>query len=414
MSSLCDFCGGERSMVYCRSDTASLCLSCDRQVHSANALSRRHSRTLLCDRCFSEPVTIRCIEERISLCQNCDWNGHRNSTLSSGHKRQTISCYSGCPSAAELARIWPFVLELPPIANSCREQGIMGLTSINENSTSTYWGPLQQSSTPDMADICKMDDTDIGNTTSVHIVSSSTATATPMICSTDHPAEPIDSKTPKSCDGRMKKVGSSEDDFYDDFAVEDELTFENYEELFGASHAHSDHLFEDVGIDSLFEMKENSAANSNCQGEFVAEVKSVQEASSNEISADSVMPNQGVKAEYNMAISARKTHSSLSRTFSSLTGESSAGDYQDCGMSSMLLMGEPPWYPFSSDISIQAANRDNAVMRYKEKKKTRKFEKKIRYASRKARADSRKRVKGRFVKAGEAFDYDPLSQARSY
>lgn len=36
------------------------------------------------------------------------------------------------------------------------------------------------------------------------------------------------------------------------------------------------------------------------------------------------------------------------------------------------------------------------------------FGKQIRYASRKARADTRKRVKGRFVKAGEAYDYDPL------
>ena len=42
------------------------------------------------------------------------------------------------------------------------------------------------------------------------------------------------------------------------------------------------------------------------------------------------------------------------------------------------------------------------------------FDKKIRYASRKARADVRKRVKGRFIKAGEAYDYDPLSQTRSY
>jgi hypothetical protein len=42
------------------------------------------------------------------------------------------------------------------------------------------------------------------------------------------------------------------------------------------------------------------------------------------------------------------------------------------------------------------------------------FDKKIRYASRKARADVRKRVKGRFVKAGEAYDYDPLCQTRSY
>nr|AAK83632.1 AT3g07650/MLP3_10 [Arabidopsis thaliana] len=53
-------------------------------------------------------------------------------------------------------------------------------------------------------------------------------------------------------------------------------------------------------------------------------------------------------------------------------------------------------------------------MRYKEKKKARKFDKRVRYASRKARADVRRRVKGRFVKAGEAYDYDPLTPTRSY
>ena len=37
------------------------------------------------------------------------------------------------------------------------------------------------------------------------------------------------------------------------------------------------------------------------------------------------------------------------------------------------------------------------------------FGKQIRYASRKARADTRKRVKGRFVKQGEVYDYDPLT-----
>ncbi|KAI3499163.1 hypothetical protein L1887_34956 [Cichorium endivia] len=36
------------------------------------------------------------------------------------------------------------------------------------------------------------------------------------------------------------------------------------------------------------------------------------------------------------------------------------------------------------------------------------FGKQIRYHSRKVRADTRKRVKGRFVKAGEEYDYDPV------
>lgn len=144
MGCICDFCGDQRSMVYCRSDAACLCLSCDWNVHSANSLSRRHSRTLLCERCNSQPALVRCAEERISLCQNCDWLGHSTSTSSLTHKRQTINCYSGCPSAAELFSIWSFVLEIPSIGESSCEQEL-GLMSINENSNkSALFPPKRQ------------------------------------------------------------------------------------------------------------------------------------------------------------------------------------------------------------------------------------------------------------------------------
>lgn len=45
--------------------------------------------------------------------------------------------------------------------------------------------------------------------------------------------------------------------------------------------------------------------------------------------------------------------------------------------------------------------REARVMRYKEKRKNRKFEKTIRYASRKAYAETRPRIKGRFAKRTE-------------
>lgn len=145
MGYICDFCGDQRSMVYCRSDAACLCLSCDRNVHSANALSRRHSRTLLCERCNSQPASVRCAEERVSLCQNCDWMGHGNSASGSSHKRQTINCYSGCPSASELSSIWSFVLDIPSVGESACEQG-MGLMSITENSTENAWASSENAS----------------------------------------------------------------------------------------------------------------------------------------------------------------------------------------------------------------------------------------------------------------------------
>lgn len=47
-------------------------------------------------------------------------------------------------------------------------------------------------------------------------------------------------------------------------------------------------------------------------------------------------------------------------------------------------------------------DREARVLRYREKKKNRKFEKTIRYASRKAYAETRPRIKGRFAKRTEA------------
>lgn len=96
-------------------------------------------------------------------------------------------------------------------------------------------------------------------------------------------------------------------------------------------------------------------------------VSATQPACSNVASADSMI---STKTEPVVCFTTRQAHSSLS--FSGVTGESSAGDYQDCGASSVFLMGEPPWCPPCAESSFQSANRNDAVMRYKEKKKARK------------------------------------------
>lgn len=389
--------------MYCRSDAACLCLSCDRNVHSANALSKRHSRNLLCERCNSQPALVRCSEERITLCQNCDWLGHGPTTSSSTHKRQTVNCYSGCPSAEEFSSIWSFVLDIPSMRETTCEQEL-GLMTINENSNKSARVPPESqnaSGSAQATDLHTFDKSWVG------------ASAMPESSSEPHILDPSNGPTneclPKlSCPSTKGPVPyeNEDDDLYGDFDMDEvDLDLENYEELFGVTLTHSEELFENGGIDSLFGTKGVSAA----EGSLVGPVNAVQPAYSNAASADSIV---STKTEPIICFAGRQAQSNLS--FSGVTGESSAGDYQDCDASSMLLMGEPPWCPPCPENSIQSANRSNAVMRYKEKKKTRKFDKKVRYASRKARADVRRRVKGRFVKAGEAYDYDPLSPTRSY
>ncbi|XP_044503606.1 zinc finger protein CONSTANS-LIKE 9-like isoform X2 [Mangifera indica] len=417
MGYICDFCGDQRSIVYCRSDAACLCLSCDRNVHSANALSKRHSRTLLCERCNSQPALVRCAEERVSFCQNCDWLGHGTSTSDSTHKRQTINCYSGCPSASELSSIWSFVLDFPSVSQSACEQEL-GLMSITDSSMKNIWGnnedAITQNASGGGVESNNMRDAD---KSSVWVGSSSLPGFTSSAQNLEQAPESANNASlPKLyCPGTNGPPFCEDNDLYEDFNMDEmDLNLENYEELFGVTLNHSEELLENGGIDSLFGTKEMSAADSNCQGAVAAEgssvglVNTMQPTCSNAASADSMM---STKTEPIICFTAKQAHSSLS--FSGLTGDSNAGDYQDCDASSMLLMGEPPWCTPCPETSFTSASRSEAVMRYKEKKKARKFDKRVRYASRKARADVRKRVKGRFVKAGDAYDYDPLSQTRS-
>ncbi|XP_068641770.1 zinc finger protein CONSTANS-LIKE 9-like [Aristolochia californica] len=415
MGLLCEFCGEQRSMVYCKPDAACLCLSCDRNVHSANALSKRHLRTLICDRCNSQPAVVRCIEEKVSLCENCDWNGHGGSTSASGHKKHAISCYSGCPSAVELSRIWSFFVDFPSISDSSCERE-MGLMSINDNSINNCWVPRENSDAVNLDIKDKMHEVETADKDDIWVGSSSMSALDPMSFCMDQPARSVELAMSKLNYPGAKGFGISDgNDLYEDFDVADvDLNFDNYEELFDLDQ-NSGHFLEDAGKDSLFPTKEMSATDSYCQAPSIEQVKPVQPACSNVVSGDSGMSNPGTKSDSTFCFPARQAHSGLSLSFSGMTGESSAGDYQDCGVSSMVMIGEPPWYPSGGpENSIPTANRDSAVMRYKEKKKARKFEKKIRYASRKARADVRRREKGRFVKAGEAYDYDPLSRTRSY
>ncbi|GJT74895.1 zinc finger protein CONSTANS-LIKE 1-like protein [Tanacetum coccineum] len=70
----CELCKSP-ARIYCESDQASLCWTCDTKVHSANFLVARHSRTLLCRNCQS-PTPWSASGQRIgssavSVCQKC-------------------------------------------------------------------------------------------------------------------------------------------------------------------------------------------------------------------------------------------------------------------------------------------------------------------------------------------------------
>ncbi|CAA3032218.1 zinc finger protein CONSTANS-LIKE 10-like isoform X2 [Olea europaea var. sylvestris] len=399
MGYVCDFCAEQRSTVYCRSDAASLCLSCDHNVHSANALSRRHSRTLVCERCNTQPAYVRCIDERVSLCQNCDWTAHSGSDTSPAHKRLMVNSYSGCPSAAELSAIWSFLLDSPSVGDSTCEQG-MGSMSITDNRLMDCEGSQKKNDIQDASVVLEasgLNNMDANKSTVW--MGSQVPLFDPNLHKPEQTAGSSNPALPMVFPGTKGPAFCELDAFYDNFKMDEvDLDIKNYDELFGAALDNTEQLFDNDEIDGLFGTKDMSV--SNCQGANAAEGSSVgtlnvaQPACSNAASADSVI---SCWTEPNLCF-ARQEHSRPTR-------EGIAGDDQN--------FVEPPRCPLGPEISVHSSSRSDAVMRYKEKKKTRKFEKRVRYESRKSRADVRRRVKGRFVKVGDAYDYDPLSKTRS-
>ncbi|KAE8075752.1 hypothetical protein FH972_014441 [Carpinus fangiana] len=423
MEPLCEFCGVVRAMVYCKSDLARLCLQCDGCVHSANSLSRRHPRSLLCDKCYSQPAIVRCMDDKMSLCQGCDLNGNECSRL--GHRCQPLNCYMGCPSLAELSRIWSSVLGTPssigfdsswenlstlPINENCisncleqrDDEGSFGLVAskLNELEPSSKFEPWMELSSVIPPNLNSM-----------------------PYCKDQGPFFPEESKLPKNT-SNFKDLGIQDsDDICEGLNIDDVPLNLTSGEIFGNPQDHTKYQFGDGGMQCPSMEKNLSVTGSNgpiesaleasslgqqdCvafQSSHAGGLNSVMQAMND--SANCLLMNPTCTRNINLGFPIGQVHSGISISLSNITGESSAADYQDCGLSPVFLTAESPWESNLETSCPQA--RDKAKMRYNEKKKSRTFGKQIRYASRKARADTRKRVKGRFVKAGEAYDYDPL------
>lgn len=87
-------------------------------------------------------------------------------------------------------------------------------------------------------------------------------------------------------------------------------------------------------------------------------------------SSNYTLMNPSSSRNINLGFPAEQVHSSMSLSLSNITGESSAADYQDCGLSPIFIAGES-WESTLEASCPQA--RDKAKMRYNEKKKTRMY-----------------------------------------
>ncbi|GAB4836704.1 hypothetical protein Ancab_001617 [Ancistrocladus abbreviatus] len=113
---LCDSCKSATATLFCRADSAFLCLTCDSKVHAANKLASRHARVWVCEVCEHAPASVTCKADAAHLCISCDRDIHSANPLAGRHERVPLAPFfeltdspnsatdnTSCPSSAAAA-----------------------------------------------------------------------------------------------------------------------------------------------------------------------------------------------------------------------------------------------------------------------------------------------------------------------
>lgn len=350
----CDYCGNSNAVIYCRADSAKLCFSCDREVHSTNQLFSKHTRSLICDSCDDSPATILCSTESSVFCQNCDWENH-NLSLSSPHERRPLEGFTGCPSVTELLSI----LGLQDIG---KKSLLLPQESVGDGFVGYEIEGLSDMFVWDAPSFVSLDDL-ISSSPSSHNYRAMEVPPLP--------------KNRKAACGRHREEILNQ--------LREMTKSEPYD-------------------------PEEYIPPANLSTGFDCDVKA-DIVSSNEWLRESSEPMHQV-VPVDTSFKAHTEEISLKHSVSSAgephtqcnnggTPSESLNHCNNGGTPSEYLKSEtlsttPKAVPSPYELASQ--ERDSALLRYKQKKKTRRYDKHIRYESRKVRAESRTRVKGRFAK----------------
>lgn len=480
----CDYCTEQIAVLYCRADSAKLCLFCDQHVHSANALSRKHVRSQICDNCCSEPVTVRCVTDNLVLCQECDWDAHGSCSVSAAHDRNLVEGFSDCPSAIDMASIWGFDLEEKKLSDSSDSMPNWGSHEpikqvdswLYKNSAMTLQdlmvpnetammfsnvpcGEMVAASkrhvlscgkqknviykqlvellkrdlvegdgggdgcgggdggggvgenlepgtpTPDKNEWQRNVEQSIGMENGVDLVNEVMAVAEQSLQQQTSFTSLL--MIPPRVDQKRSDERIVEGDLLWDNTPNDHTT-QIWDFNLGRLRSCEESEPLDVGYGA-----NNAGFMIKSYDKFIEETSSTNDKGLREmyqfncsVKNEAITPFINTKASRGAATS---ESNNLHRPSSSLAFRKSKGGgngSKDIPFmeESVLLAGEGArtFGASKADLELLAQNRGNAMQRYKEKKKSRRYDKHIRYESRKARADTRKRVKGRFVKASEA------------
>nr|GEU30843.1 zinc finger protein CONSTANS-LIKE 14-like [Tanacetum cinerariifolium] len=423
-STVCDFCNNRPAVLYCKADSAKLCLFCDNAVHSANALSLKHIRSQICYNCCNDAVHVSCLTENLLLCASCDGDFHGDSSASSYHERFPVDEITGCPSVVELAKNLGFdvkkVMNNESFSGNEGFKDFDGLLMLDERENGCCYDGVDE--VPKVKWGAKTGGSGVRN----KVLYKQLVEFAKERGEGEGGGSELGPNTPSECGRVDVEYGEEDDKEMEMLKQEIPLTYllmsredRDIENMKGSSEfgnnmwsyspkRETSQIWDfNLGRSRTCEAGRDNPgfAINNCT-DLVEDASFTTMEVLKEMDAINISfgpPSQNkmhisgctstMESDNRLAIVPSSETQMIDINRSSIDGQMMEQFYINQGM-------EVPAAP-KVDPQQLAQNRCNAMLRYKEKKKTRRYEKCIRYESRKARADTRKRVKGRFVKTIE-------------
>eukprot|EP00250_Pteridium_aquilinum_P002007 c12219_g1_i1 orf=322-1776(-) len=467
----CGFCEERLAFLYCKADTAHLCLECDYHVHAANPLALKHARAPLCDCCGERTATLQCEQEARFFCAACEQGAH----VGEGHNHIKVLPFRGCVTPAQLASAWrchpsssplcdvflpskTATLDKPCWTSDGALRSILGSTW-----TSSLDSFLLSVSKPYSADQSGSSDHCSGgesvwrkafceqleqlqrlqyeeNDTSAGLQQESFQECMLLSPEKFHvPYVTVEAQTNSDVPPQMEVSAKHE------FSYITSCPQQTRPSVIGSWNRNTERkISETKVVTSLDTFKKLNEAHRRLQVDNVKELSSwIIPSSSLEVSMEnaslrrieeqlSAAPQPHIqKSAWNPGRVPERTSGhgcsdssprEATESFSfnedvpvpcvkSSNSEIQLKPNHGRGYSNGPVVTDCGSAPTSFESEASAQARGSAMMRYKEKRKTRNFEKFVRYESRKARAETRLRVRGRFVKAN-GFNYESLSADR--
>ncbi|KAL5201810.1 hypothetical protein ABZP36_036164 [Zizania latifolia] len=453
----CDYCGEAAAALHCRADAARLCVACDRHVHAANALSRRHVRSPLCAGCDAGPAAVRVAGggEARFLCAECVEGG----CASAEGERVPVEGFSGCPAADELAASWGLDLvggrggrvghdvrdsflseydysilapdlvlrdlyvpcDPPEVAagggGGQRLKGEALCHQLAEMARREAEAAPPLSAQPHSESISQSAQRSSAAANS-HLPETDAA-ATTQNASSPY-TSPLTTEPSSCADLRSGKQFTDDNELVWQRTAPSDPPSQIWDFNLGKTRGHDERSTLEVCFDSNDGGFMTRSYNDTIQ-ELSSDSRKVLEyiydsgysfatedimstnmyqMATKKLSTDTSSSKQKTDS-FSMTIDGPSSSRIVDRPLSSSPegAEALAREENSFGDQTTPAAGAEMPAAVNVDTQTLAMNRGNAMQRYREKRKTRRYDKHIRYESRKTRADTRTRVKGRFVKS---------------